>query len=233
MATLASVVRELQIEWTAGETISGRLARPRRAGDVGIVLAHGAGVGQDHEFMVALRDGLAGAGLPTLTFAYPYMEAGRKAPNRLPTLLAAHRAAADRLGEYCERIVLAGKSMGARVGSLLAGDEGWPAAALVYYGYPLVSLGLGGPRDTSHLGRIDAPQLFFAGSRDRLGPPVLVREVATTLASATVSVVEGADHSFRLSRQADPSGSGLVAELVDVTAVWLRSQLGLQAGGAR
>ncbi len=227
------MARTLRITWTAGEKVTGRLAMPRRSGDVGVLLAPGAGAGQDHPFIVTLQDGLAGAGFTTLTFDYPYREAGRKAPDRLPKLLAAHRAAADRLGGSCARLVLAGKSMGGRVASHLAGDEGRPAAALVFYGYPLVPLGRGEPRDTTHLGRITVPQLFFAGSKDRLGPPSLIRPLAAGLPDATVATVEGADHSFRLPRRLDPSGAGAVSELIEVTVWWLRSRLGPQDGGAR
>ncbi len=183
--------------------------------------------------MTALRDGLAGAGFPTLTFDYPYREAGRKAPDRMPTLLAAHRAASERLEATCDRVVLAGKSMGGRVASHLAGDEGSAAAGLVLYGYPLVPLGKSEPRDTTHLGRVTAPILFFAGSRDRLGPPALIRPLAARLEDATVAVVEGADHSFRLPKRFDAAGTGAVAELIEVTAWWLRSRLGPQDGGAR
>jgi predicted alpha/beta-hydrolase family hydrolase len=230
--TLLPVARTLRITWAAGEQVTGRLAMPRRARDLGVLLAPGAGAGQDHPFMTALRDGLAGAGFPTLTFDYPYREARRKAPDRLPKLLAAHRAAARRLAARCDRLVLAGKSMGGRVASHLAAD-GTAVAGLIFYGYPLVPLGKSEPRDTSHLGRIAAPMLFLAGSRDRLGPPDLIRAVAAGLDDATVAMVEGADHSFRLLTRFDPSKKGMTEELVEVSAWWLRGRFAAQVGGAR
>jgi len=230
--TLPPVARTLRITWAAGEQVTGRLAMPRHPGQVGVLLAPGAGAGQDHPFMTALRDGLAGAGFPTLTFDYPYREAGRRAPDRLPKLLAAHRAAAQRLAARCDRLVLAGKSMGGRVASHLAAD-GPAVAGLVCYGYPLVPLGKTEPRDTSHLGRVTAPVLFLAGSRDRLGPPAMIRSLAAGLADATVATVEGADHSFRLLKRFDPTGEGMVGELVEVTVWWLRGRVVPQDGGAR
>ena len=39
-----------------------------------IVLAHGAGAGQDDPFMVACARGLAARGLDAFTFNFPYME---------------------------------------------------------------------------------------------------------------------------------------------------------------
>ena len=107
------------IAWDRG-TVSGRFVDA--AGATGVLLAHGAGVGQDHEWMVYVRDGLAAAGIPVLTFNYPYMEAGRKAPNPAPTLLACHRAALSELRTRVKQVVLAGKSMGGRMGSHLAAD---------------------------------------------------------------------------------------------------------------
>ncbi len=74
--------------------------------------------------MTQVRDGLATAGFPVLTFNYPYMEAGKKAPNRPPVLLAAHAAATARLKERVGRIVLAGKSMGGRIGISLFLTQG-------------------------------------------------------------------------------------------------------------
>ena len=66
-------------------------------GSVGVLLAHGAGAGQDHPWMTTVADGLAAEGLCVMTFNYRYTEAGRKSPDRLPTLLEVHRASADAL----------------------------------------------------------------------------------------------------------------------------------------
>ncbi len=135
------MTRRLVIKWAPGEKVTARLAIPEGESPVGILVAHGAGAGHDHPFMTALRDSLVSAGLTTMTFNYAYTEAGRRAPDRMPKLLAVHAAAAERLASYCDTVVLGGKSMGGRVASHLAGDEGWGAAGMVYYGYPLVPLG--------------------------------------------------------------------------------------------
>mgnify|MGYP001813360726 CR=1 FL=1 len=171
--------------------------------------------------MITLREALAGQGLVVMTFNYAYTEAGRKAPDRAPKLLAVHEAAANRLATYCDRVVLTGKSMGGRVASHLAGDIGWQAAALVYYGYPLVPLGRGTPRDTSHLGRIEVPQLFFSGSRDRLSPPDQVGPLAATLPRAELEVVAGGDHSFKVPKAAGLTHEAVIAGLATATARWL------------
>ena len=208
----------MKIDYDGGTVAGVMRGRPAR---VGVLLAHGAGAGQDHPWMTTVADGLVDAGLSVLTFNYRYSEAGRKSPDRLPTLLAVHRAAADALAERCEQVVLAGKSMGGRVGSHLAGDEGWPAAGLVYYGYPLVALGKGEPRPTDHLERIEAPQLFFAGTRDRLGPPELIEKVASGLPDAKVIVVDDGDHSFKVPKRAGKANDEVLGEIVDDTIRWM------------
>ena len=190
-------------------------------GPVGVLLAHGAGAGQDHPWIAAVRDGLAARGLFVMSFNYRYTEAGRKSPDRMPTLLAVHRAAADAMAAECDRVVLAGKSMGGRVGSHLAGDEGWPAAALVYFAYPLVPMGKGEPRPVDHLMSINAPQLFFSGTRDRLSPPDLIRGVASSVPDGTFEIVDDGDHSFKVPKRAGTTNEAVLDGVIATTATWL------------
>ena len=217
-----AAVREVTIEHGEG-TVRGRLVG---TGATGIVLAHGAGAGHDHPWMVTMRDGLGSAGFTVMTFNYAYTEAGRKSPDRLPRLLRVHRAAADLLAGHCDTVVLAGKSMGGRVGSHLAGDEAWPAAALVYFGYPLVALGKSEPRSTTHLRSISAPQLFWAGSRDRLGPPELISSVAAGVPDGTMEVVTDGDHSFTVLKRTARTQGEVMADIVARTAAFIMTRLG-------
>jgi hypothetical protein len=119
-------------------------------------------------------------------------------------------------------VVIAGKSMGGRVGSHLVGENDWSAHALVYYGYPLVPLGKGTPRDTSHLNRISARQLFFAGARDRLSPPDSVLPLAETLPAATVELIEGGDHSFKVPKATGRTHEEVISDLASLTVRWLQ-----------
>jgi predicted alpha/beta-hydrolase family hydrolase len=215
------MARRLVVEWAPGQKVTARLEVPRDGSGAGILLAHGAGAGQDHPFMATLRNSLAQTGLTVMTFNYAYTEAGRKAPDRHPKLLDVHRAAADRLAGYCDTVYLAGKSMGGRVASHLAGDKAWPAAGLVYYGYPLVPMGKREPRDIAHLHNIGVPQLFFAGSRDRLGPPDLIADLAASLPAAAAVVIDDGDHSFRVPKRAGRSHEEVIAELAAGTAAWI------------
>ncbi len=205
------------ITWDDG-TVSGRFVGA--AGSTGVLLAHGAGLGQDHEWMTHVRDGLAAAGIPVLTFDYPYMEAGRKAPNPARILLACHRAALYELRGRVDRVVLAGKSMGGRMGSHVAA-AGEDVAGLVFYGYPLVGIGKTEPRDVSHLADTGAPMLFVQGTRDRLAPIDVITPVVEALPGASIHIVVDGDHSFRVLKRTGRDMWEVIDEVVAVTADWI------------
>jgi predicted alpha/beta-hydrolase family hydrolase len=168
---------------------------PGRLG-AGFLLAHGAGAGQGHPWMVGMADRLAGVGFPTWTFEYAYMAGGRRAPDRLPKLLDVHEAVAASIRPNVEHLVLAGKSMGGRVGGHLVAEGRADVSGLVYLGYPLVPIGKTEPRDTSHLRHVDVPQLFVSGTRDRMGPLPLIEAVVASIPDARLVTIADGDHSF-------------------------------------
>jgi uncharacterized protein len=194
--------------------VTGRLAG---SGGDGILLAHGAGTDQDHPFMVLLRDGLAGSGHTVLTFNYPYSERGSRRPDAESKLLECHRAAADLLAGLTDRVFLAGRSMGGRMGLYLAA-EGWPAAGVILYAYPLHPAGKPEKLRNDRFAAVAAPMLFFQGTRDALARMDLFEQHIATLPNTTVELLEGASHS--------PKGGGWTPEstaskLVEVTVGWM------------
>ncbi len=190
-------------------------------GPVGVLLAHGAGVGQDHSWMRTMRRLLAGGGYPVMTFDYAYMAQGRRAPDRLPRLLDVHEAALARFGDYARRIVLAGKSMGSRVGSHLVDERNAAPLGLIHYGYPLVPMGKKEPRDTEHLRRLDTPQLFFAGSRDKLSPPEVLAPIVAQLPDATLETVDDADHSFAVPKRSGRTTAEVLESIAATSVAWI------------
>ena len=177
-------------------SISGSLIEPPRPRPIGVLLAHGAGAGREHPWMLAMQDRLVGEGFPTMTFNYLYTEQARKAPDRLPKLMAVHACAAEALVGRTGSIILAGKSMGGRVGGHVVAEGDIEAAGLVYLGYPLVAMGKDVPRDTTHLEGVSIPQLFISGSRDRMGPNDLIADVATSVPDGTFVSADAGDHSL-------------------------------------
>jgi hypothetical protein len=94
--------RTLQIQSPVG-SVTGKLTG--EPGSVGVVLAHGAGVGQAHPWMVTMRGLLATWDLAVMTFNYRYTELERKRPDSAAVLLDVHEAAVGRLLTYCDRVV--------------------------------------------------------------------------------------------------------------------------------
>ncbi|MEZ4254090.1 MAG: alpha/beta family hydrolase, partial [Polyangiales bacterium] len=169
------------------------LAKERTSGVGGILFAHGAGAGPDSDWMRAWARRL-GTVAPVQTLAYPYMRAGRKAPDRLPKLVEAHREALrEARSAFGDGVVLAGKSMGSRVGCHLALEES--VRALVCFGFPLKAPG-GALRDEVLLA-LRTPILFVQGTRDPLAPVDDFERVYRRMrAPRAVHWVDGGNHSL-------------------------------------
>ena len=170
--------------------------RPRPS----FLFAPGAGAPSTSDWMVGWRKRLATLG-EVSAFDFPYMRAGRKAPDRLPVLLAAHREALAALRAKARGpIFLVGKSMGGRVGCHMTLDLGpeEPVTGLICLGYPLRSP-TGALRDEVLVG-LRTPVLFVQGTRDPLCPLEILAEVrARMTAPNTLEVVEGGNHSLAVS----------------------------------
>lgn len=185
-----------------------------------LVVAHGAGAGMDHPFLVGFTRALNELGVATLRFNFPYREAGRKFPDRPPAAIATWRAAMEAASSRSAGRPLwaAGKSFGGRMASM-AVAEGMPAAGLVYLGYPLHPPGKPEKLRDEHLYGLTLPMLFLQGTRDTFATPELLEAVAAKIGpSATVEWREGGDHSFAVAgakRSADEAGASLAATVAD------------------
>lgn len=180
------------MEWSGG----GVTGVGEGAGPVGVLLAHGAGTDQHHPSVAGIRTGLAKGGLQVLTFNYPYTERGSKRPDRQERLLECHRAAADRLAGEVDRLFLAGRSMGGRMGTYLVAG-GYAAAGLVLYAYPLHPAGKPEKLRIEQFETIQQPMLFFQGSNDALSRMDLFDRHIRPLPNAEVELLEGAGHGYR------------------------------------
>jgi predicted alpha/beta-hydrolase family hydrolase len=198
------------------------------AGGALLVLAHGAGAGQRHPFMVHMAKALAVRGIDVVSFDFPYMQQKRKAPDRAPVLEAAFRdvvaGVIERglLGE--RRLFIGGKSMGGRMATHLAAQGVEPLAGVVALGYPLHPPGRPDQPRTAHLPAITVPVLIVQGERDTFGTPEELRPVIETMrAAVTLHVVEGGDHSLAArGRRKDDA----LDDVADVIANWIVSPAG-------
>jgi len=174
------------------------------------VFAHGAGAPSSSGWMVAWRKRLETLG-DVVAFDYPYMRAGRKAPDKLPALIAAHRAVlAEARARAAGPLFLIGKSMGGRVGCHVALEE--PVAGVICLGYPLQSGATGTMRDEVLLA-LRTPILFVQGTRDALCPLDKLAAVrARMTAPSTLLTVEGGDHSLAVSAAQRKASGGTQAD---------------------
>jgi predicted alpha/beta-hydrolase family hydrolase len=163
------------------------------------LFAPGAGAPSTSAWMKAWQKRLSELGT-VVPFDYPYMREGRRAPDPLPKLIAAHReAAAKATASHEGKLVFAGKSMGSRVGCHASLEE--PTVhALVCFGYPLKGAGKKQAIRDEVLLQLRKPILFVQGTRDPLCPLDLLEGVRAKMqAPSTLHVVEGGDHSLNVA----------------------------------
>jgi predicted alpha/beta-hydrolase family hydrolase len=217
--------RRLRIEAGEAGEVSGLLRVPESATAI-LVLAHGAGAGMRHPFMASVATALAERDIGTLRYQFPYMEAGRRRPDRPPKARATVRAAVEAARRECAGLpVLAGgKSFGGRMTSQAAAEA--PLAGvvgLVFMGFPLHPAGRPGTDRAAHLSSVGVPMLFVQGTRDALADLDLLRPVLGDLGdSARLHVVEGGDHSFKVLKRSGRTEEEVMAEIADAVAGFAR-----------
>jgi predicted alpha/beta-hydrolase family hydrolase len=214
----------------AGEVTVSAEFEPALAGEpwAALALAHGAGAGMDHPFLVSFASALRAQSIATLRFAFPYREAGRRMPGPAAHAIATWAAVMPELARTAPGVPLiaAGKSYGGRMASMAAADGVIDPAALVYLGYPFHPPGKPEAPRGEHLPRVTAPQLFVEGDADPFIQPLEQFEAAVaTSPDAEIQWIPGGGHSFEVKgrrRPADVVGAELAASVV---VPWLRTCL--------
>jgi uncharacterized protein len=234
IAIVSDGAQELRIELEGADPVSGYYLRPSDA-EMVFVFAHGAGAGMRHPFLERAAANLADRGIATLRFQFPYMEAGRKRPDRPAVLMAAVKAAVREARALAGDLPLiaGGKSLGGRMTSQLQAEQPLEGVrGLAFFGFPLHQPGKPGLARADHLAQVDVPMLFLQGTRDPLAELEHIKQVTGGIgARATLHVVEGGDHSFGVLKRSGRSSNEVDAELADAFAGWAE-QLG-EGGGRR
>jgi hypothetical protein len=169
-----------------------------------VVLAHGAGAGQRHPFIVGTARRLAAKGIDVWTFNFPYMELRRRAPDKAPVLEASFRSVIDFAGRTAgaaRALFAGGKSMGGRIATHLAA-QGGELDGVFALGYPLHPPGKPDQLRSAHLGDISVPVLIVQGELDPFGTPSELAPVIGAMRSrVSLEVVPGGDHSLAVRGQ--------------------------------
>lgn len=162
------------------------------------LLAHGAGAPMDSEFMNVIAEGVCSEGFHVRRFEFPYMVERRvngkkRPPNRAPVLLESF-AEAVALSGGGTQIVVAGKSMGGRMASMLATEL--DVLGVVCLGYPFHPPGKLETTRLDHFSSIKSRTLILQGTRDPFGGK---QHVAGYTLPETMCVrwLEDGDHDFK------------------------------------
>ncbi len=193
-----------------------------------LVLAHGAQNDLRHGLLGQLHAAVVAAGFGCLRFNFPYREAGRWPPDAPDVLAATYRAAAETLAARLElapeRLVLGGKSLGARVAAEVAA-AGCPARGLLFLGYPLHSADDVRPKGVDTLLGLHVPMLFLRGTHDPLCQHGALQALTARLSAPfEVHAVAEGDHSFECRHSVVRSTANAWLEVVRVAVHWLRER---------
>ncbi|HEX6187618.1 MAG TPA: alpha/beta fold hydrolase [Pyrinomonadaceae bacterium] len=221
---------QIKVKVTDTENVTALLysaAKQKRAG-VTIILGHGAGANQLSGFMRLFARGLAERGVDVVTFNFLYTEQGRKLPDPAPRLEGCYRAVIDAALKHKtlkgNQLVIGGKSMGGRIASQVAAQDGENIAGLVFLGYPLHPPGRPEKMRSEHLPAIKAPMLFVQGSRDAFGTKEEIAAIIKKLKlPADLFAIEGGDHSFKVPRKTGPPQEDVYHSAMDQIVTWLNA----------
>jgi predicted alpha/beta-hydrolase family hydrolase len=214
----------LKLTVDGANTVSALLLRPHAA-KACLVFAHGAGAGMTHEFMERVARGLAGRGIATLRYQFPYMEKAGRRPDAPALAQATVRAAVGEAARRCPGLALfaGGKSFGGRMTSQAQAVAPLPGIrGLAFLGFPLHPAGKPSDLRANHLGDVHLPMLFIQGTRDKLAEVPLLEPVAKRLgAAASLHWVAEADHSFHVLVRSGRNDGKVMDEILDTLSVWI------------
>jgi uncharacterized protein len=188
------------------------------------VLAHGAGAGMKHRFLVAVATELSQRGIATLRYQFPYMERGAKRPDPPHIAHAAVRAAVAAASHALPGVALiaGGKSFGGRMTSQAQAKTPLPGVrGLAFLGFPLHPAGKPSQDRAAHLFDVHIPMLFLQGTRDTLAQLDQFEPVCQALGiRATLQLFADADHSFHVPARSGRSDAQVLGEVLDALAAW-------------
>ena len=183
-----------------------------------ITIAHGAGAGMNHSFMVSLAQSLAEHDIASMRFNFPFTENKKGRPD-LPavahkTIEAAILKAQNLFPDL--PLFVAGKSFGGRMTSqYMAAHPNDTVKGIIFYGFPLHAPGKPSVERAEHLKEVKARMLFLQGSRDEFATWDLIESVCSSLPLAKLVKIEGANHAFKAGKE------DVIKKLAAITNDWV------------
>ena len=169
-----------------------------------MTIAHGAGAGMNHSFMVTLAQSLSEQAIATLRFNFPFAENKKGRPDSPAVAHKTIETAIAKAQKLFPKLPLfvAGKSFGGRMTSQYLSANHHPAVkGIIFYGFPLHPPGKPSTERAEHLKDIKIPMLFLQGTKDELATWNLIESVCSSLPFAELVKIEGANHAFKAGKQ--------------------------------
>ncbi|HMH27345.1 MAG TPA: alpha/beta family hydrolase [Steroidobacteraceae bacterium] len=189
------------------------------------VVAPGAGAGMRHPFMAKLATDLAGRGIATLRYQFPYMEKNGRRPDPPALCHATVRAAVDAARAALPALPLfaGGKSFGGRMTSQAQAAGPLPEVrGLAFLGFPLHPPKQPSDSRAAHLLKVQVPMLFLQGARDLYAEPELLNPLITLLADrATLVLLPDADHSFHVPARSRFTDTQINDDMINALSGWI------------
>ncbi|QRV24103.1 alpha/beta family hydrolase [Marinomonas foliarum] len=185
-----------------------------------IYFAHGAGAGHKNDFLVRLCNALneqTKQVVHPVTFSY-MAEQERTGNKRPPPNFKSLIPEFEQLIENEDACVVAGKSMGGRVGTQLSHLP--CVKAVICFGFPFYPAGKPEKNRLSFLEGLKQPCLIIQGTRDQLGSLDWVSRQSLP-DNVEVLWIEGADHDFKTLKKLNKSIDDTILELAAHTKKWL------------
>ena len=187
-----------------------------------MTIAHGAGAGMNHSFMVTLAQSLSEAGIATMRFNFPFAENKKGRPDSPAIAHKTIETAISKARKLFPKLPLfvAGKSFGGRMTSqYLSAHHDAAVRGIIFYGFPLHPPGKPSTERAEHLKDVKIPMLFLQGTRDELATWNLIESVCSSLPLARLIKIEGANHAFKAGKQ------NIIQLLTDTTKDWIEKMI--------
>lgn len=188
------------------------------------ICAHGAGGSMNDRGMLSLANVLRKNGLGVVRFNFLYKEKKSGRPDPMPKLEQTFAAVVDNVRSelHPRTLLIGGRSMGGRAGSMMAAKK-IDCDGLLLYAYPLHPAGQPEKLRDAHLPDISAPVICFNGTRDALCTPSLMDKAIAGLQNWTMHWVDGADHSFHVLKSSGRTDAQVLEEIGSASRSWILS----------
>ena len=212
-------------EWTVAvgaDRVSAAYEPAATGADIALfVCAHGAGGNMSDRGVLATANAMRAHGLGVVRFNFLYKENKSGRPDPMPKLMDTFAAVLEdvRAKFNSAKLIIGGRSMGGRAGSMLAAN-GFDANGLLLLAYPLHP-----PKDPeklrdAHLANIRMPALCFNGTRDAFCTRELMERAVAPVANWRMEWVDGADHSFHVLKSSGRTDAQVMDAIATQSAEW-------------